>query len=210
MDYNKIQANLTRRGYIPYFAATKEEAKTLVMDEILKDVKTIGKGGSNSLKESGIWDALVERDARTDDSRIEMFSTTLYIQKGLDPDVALEKGMTADAYICSSNVMTEKGTFINIDGIGNRVGAMIYGPKKIVLIVGKNKIHKTFDEAWDYLKNVACQLHAKRHENVAYEKAGKCVDCDNEHRMCRITSIMDWALPEREYHIVLVDEHLGY
>lgn len=208
MDYEKLQKTLARRGYIPYFVKTKEEAKALVMDEILKGVKSIGKGGSQTLRDTGIWDALLERDAREDDTRIELYSTTLYNKKGLDPDIALQKGMMAEAYICSTNAMTERGTLINIDGVGNRVGAIIYGPKKIILVIGKNKIYKDFDEAWDNLKNVTCVKHA--HNGSACEKAGRCVDCDNEKRMCKITSILDWALPDREYHLVIVDEVLGY
>ena len=205
MDYTKMKATLERKGYIPYFVDTKEEAKDLVMNEILKGVKSVGKGGSQSLRDTGIWEAMVEADARGD---FELVSTTLYNQKGLDPDIALYKGMTADAYICSTNAMTESGTLINIDGIGNRVGALIYGPKKIILVIGKNKIYKDYDEAWYNLKNVTCVKHA--HGGSACEKAGRCVDCDNEKRMCRITSIQDRALPDREYHLVIIDDIVGY
>lgn len=199
--------NLKRRGYFPYLAHTKEEAKDIVLNEILPGVHSIGKGGSQSLRDTGIWDALVEMDAREDDSRIELFSTTLYQKKGLDPDLALQRAMTADAYICSTNAMTEKGTLINVDGIGNRVGAMIYGPKKIILVIGKNKIYPDMETAWYGMKNNTCVPHSRG--NTPCAKAGKCVDCDCPERMCRITSILDWPLPEREYHLVLVDDIVG-
>ena len=120
MDYEKLIATLNRKGYHGYFCKDSAAAKKLVMEELLEGVRSIGKGGSASLRECGIWDALLEQDARTDDERIELFSTTLYNSQGKDPQIALEKGMTADAYICSTNAMTEGGTFINIDGIGNR------------------------------------------------------------------------------------------
>lgn len=207
MDYEKILRNLKNRGYIPYFVKTKEEAKKLVMDEILAGVHTLGKGGSQSLRDTGIWEALVERDAREDDSRIELFATTLYNQKGQDPDIALQKAMTAEAYICSTNAMTEKGTLLNVDGIGNRVGAMIYGPKKVILVIGKNKIYPDMETAWHGLKNNTCMPHASAES--ACRKAGKCVDCDNEYRACRVTSILDRALPGREYHLVLIDDIVG-
>ena len=189
MDYEKLVQNLKKRGYHAYFCKDSSAAKTLVMEQLLKGVSSIGKGGSATLRECGIWDALLEQDARTDDERMELFSTTLYNAQGKDPDIALKKGMTAEAYICSTNAMTERGTLINIDGVGNRVGAMIYGPQKVILVVGIGHF-------------VAAQLFDA--------KAGKCVNCDNEDRMCRVTSIMDRALPDREYHIVIVDEDLGY
>ena len=211
MNYEKLIQTLDKKGYHGYFCKNSAEAKKLVMEELLKDVRSIGKGGSATLRECGIWDALLEQDARTDDARIELFFTTLYNAQGKDPDIALQKGMTADAYICSTNAMTEQGTFINIDGVGNRVGAMIYGPKKVILVVGKNKIFPDFESAWDHLKNVTCPKHALHGSGkAACAKAGKCVDCDNENRMCRITSILDRALPNREYHIVIVGEELGY
>ena len=211
MDYEKLIKTLNKKGYHAHFCKDSAETKALVMGEILKDVRSIGKGGSTTLRECGIWDALLEQDARTDDERIELFSTTLYNAQGKDPDIALQKGMTADAYICSTNAMTERGTLINIDGVGNRVGAVIYGPKKIVLVVGKNKIFPDFETAWDHLKNVTCPKHALHGSGKsACAKAGKCVDCDNDNRMCCITSIQDRALPDRDYHIVIVDEVLGY
>lgn len=211
MDYEKLIATLNRKGYHGYFCKDSAAAKKLVMEQLLEGVHSIGKGGSASLRECGIWDALLEQDARTDEERIELFSTTLYNSQGKDPQIALDKGMTADAYICSTNAMTEGGTFINIDGVGNRVGAMIYGPKKVILVVGKNKIFPDYETAWDHLKNVTCPKHSLHGSGKsACAKAGRCVDCDNDNRMCCITSVQDRALPDREYHIVIVDEELGY
>ena len=93
------------------------------MDEIRAGVHTLGKGGSQRLRNTGIWEALVERDAREEDRRIELFATTFYNQKGLD--IALQKAMTAEAYICSTNAMTEKGTLLNCRW--HRKSRRIYG-----------------------------------------------------------------------------------
>ena len=100
--------------------------------------------------------------------------------------------------------MDEKDTLINVDGIGNRVGAMIYGPKKIILVIGKNKIYPDKETAWYGLKNNTCVPHSSG--NTPCAKAGKCVDCDCPERMCRITSILEWPLPGREYPLVLADD----
>lgn len=211
MDFSKVRSGLERRGFKVYIASDKEEAKAIVMKELLKGVKTLGKGGSNTLKETGIWDELVRRDALEGDDRIELFATTLYKMKGLDPDIALKKGKTADAYICSANAVSEDGTIYNIDGIGNRVGSIIYGPDKVIMVVGKNKIYPDPETAWKQLKNVTCVKHAKRNDaGTPCTVLDRCTMCISPKMECKVTSVLSYALPGREYHIVLVDEILGY
>lgn len=211
MDFERVMRALEHKGYHAYFAKDCVQAKEIVLDQLLDGVKTLGKGGSTTLRESGIWDALVERDARTDEKHITLYATTLYKAQGKDPAEALRQGMTADAYICSVNAMAEDGTIINIDGIGNRVGAMIYGPQKVIFVVGKNKVFDTFDNAWDHLKNVTCPYHVKKNGGSApCAKTGRCMHCSSSHMECKVTSVLSYALPDREYHVVLVDETLGY
>lgn len=211
MDFGRVRSGLERRGFKVHIASDKEEARTIVMYELLKGVRTLGKGGSNTLKETGIWDELVRKDALEGDDRIELFATTLYKMKGLDPDIALKKGKTADAYICSANAISEDGTIFNIDGIGNRVGSIIYGPEKVIMVVGKNKIYPDTETAWHQLKNVTCVKHAKRNNaGTPCTVLDRCIMCTSSKMECKVTSILSYALPGREYHIVLVDEELGY
>ncbi|MBQ9941940.1 MAG: LUD domain-containing protein, partial [Christensenellaceae bacterium] len=117
MDYKALMSTLEKKGYHPYFAATKEEAKEIVMGTLLKGVKTLGKGGSVTLQQCGIWDALLEQD------EITVYATTLAGMRGESKKQAMIDAMTADAYICSTNALTTAGDIINIDGIGNRVAS---------------------------------------------------------------------------------------
>ncbi|MBR3295781.1 MAG: lactate utilization protein [Clostridia bacterium] len=210
MELKKVAEALRHKHYEVHIAEDSEEARAIVKD-LLKGVKSIGKGGSQTLRQSGIWDDLLYYDSLEGDDRIELFSTTSYKAKGLDPDIALRKGMTADAYICSVNSMSEDGTIYNVDGIGNRVGAIIYGPRKVIFVVGRNKIHRTKEEAWDHLRNVICPKHCITNKKPnPCVKVGRCVDCSLETMECKVTSKLSYALPNREYIVVLVNEDLGY
>ena len=206
MDYTAFMETLRKKGYTPYFVKTSAEARDLVMNELLKGVKTLGKGGSVTLQETGIWDALLNQD------EITLYSTTLAAMRGESKEEALQKAMFADCSICSANALTLQGDIVNIDGVGHRVGALIYGPKKSILVVGRNKICKKYSEAIARIKREACPKNAVRnkHPELPCAQTGKCGNCDLPARMCKITSRMEYALPDREVHIVLVDEDLGF
>ncbi len=204
MDYAKLVETLNKKGFKAYFVSTSAEAKDLVMNKLLKGVKTLGKGGSATLRETGIWDALLASD-------ITLYSTTLAAARGESKEKALKDAMFADAYICSANAVTLQGDIINIDGRGNRVGAMIYGPDKVIMVVGRNKICENPHAAIARIKRDACPKNAVHNGlDTPCALTGKCGDCDNPRRMCKVTSRMEYALPDKEYDIVLVDEDLGY
>ena len=108
MDYTAFMETLRKKGYTPYFAKTSAEARDFVMNELLKGVKTLGKGGSVTLQETGIWDALLNQD------EITLYSTTLAAMRGESKEEALQKAMFADCYICSANAITLQGDIVNI------------------------------------------------------------------------------------------------
>ena len=181
MDYTAFMETLRKKGYTPYFVKTSAEARDLVMNELLKGVKTLGKGGSVTLQETGIWDALLNQD------EITLYSTTLAAMRGESKEEALQKAMFADCYICSANAITLQGDIVN-------------------------KICKNYGEAIARIKREACPKNAVRnkHPELPCAQTGKCGNCDLPARMCKITSRMEYALPDREVHIVLVDEDLGF
>ena len=114
--------------------------------------------------------------------------------------------------MCSTNAITREGKLVNIDGNANRVASMIYGPKKILLIIGKNKFTETVDKALDRIKTVVCPKNAQRlKRTIPCAKTGKCVNCYSPQRMCNVTTIIE-AKPGliSEMHLLLVDEELGY
>lgn len=121
----------------------------------------------------------------------------------------------SDVFLCSSNAVTEDGKLVNIDSTGNRVASMIFGPKKVIVVVGKNKIVRDVDAGLKRLKMVAGPLNAKRHKLVELPcvSTGLCMDCDSPKRICRVTTIMERA-PNRvrspNITVMLVAEDLGF
>ena len=118
----------------------------------------------------------------------------------------------ADIYISSVNGISENGEIVNIDNTGNRVAAISYGPKKVYLVVGKNKIAPTLEAAIYRARNIAGPLNAKRlkRKTPCALNADRCYDCNSPERICRNLSVL-WDKPTgAEYEIILINEELGY
>jgi len=122
---------------------------------------------------------------------------------------------SSDVFLCSSNAVTEDGKLVNIDSSGNRVASMMFGPKKVIVIVGKNKIVKDVCAGLERLKRVSGPLNAKRHNLVELPcvATGVCTDCNSPKRICRVITIMERA-PNRvrdpNMTVVLVAKKLGF
>ena len=135
-------------------------------------------------------------------------------QPGLSPEESLglrRKGMTADVMIASSNAITLDGKLVNLDGMGNRVAAMTFGPKKVILVVGMNKVAPDLDSAMARVKHYAGPVNAIRlgHNNPCVEN-GLCSDCKSPQRICNMWSIIEGHMIKGRIHVKLVGENLGY
>lgn len=124
--------------------------------------------------------------------------------------------MNADYYLCSTNALMTRGSLVNTDGLGNRVAAMFHRPDKVVIVCGKNKIvDGTYDAAIARIKAVAAPMNTKRlgFTKTPCNKTGKCHDCFSSERICCVTTIIDEPTKDpfsKEYHIIIVNEDLGY
>lgn len=115
-----------------------------------------------------------------------------------------------DILLVSSNAVTLDGKLVNTDGMGNRVSAMIFGVKKVILLIGQNKIVRDVNEALDRIQNTIAPYHAKYIGlNTPCAITGKCNDCDSPQRICNITTIISKKPPSLEFAIILVGEDLG-
>lgn len=203
MELKELVEKLNEKGYHAQLAADGQEACQMAL-EILRDAKTIGKGGSVTIREIGLLEALTDQGKT-------IYSADTAASMGLSWSEQAKKAMTADAYLTSANAVTQQGDIINIDGRGNRVGAIIYGPDMVVMVVGKNKISKGPHEAIARIKKVACPKNAKR---LGYDTpcgvTGVCQNCKHAHRMCKVTMRMEYALPDKDMYVILVDQELGY
>lgn len=119
--------------------------------------------------------------------------------------------LTADVFICGTNALTLKGELVNTDATGNRVAAMIFGPKRVIVIAGANKIVRDQDEAQARIKLLAAPMNNKRLElDNPCVRTGECVDCNNATRLCNVTTVISRCPSLTDIHVIIIGEDLGY
>ena len=195
----KVIKGLESRNMTGYYAKTKEEALAKALELIPEGAK-VTKGGSMSVLEIGLADALKEgnydycdRDAMTDKRAAELFA------------------YTADVFLGSANAITEDGVLVNIDGNSNRVSAFAYGPSKVVLIVGMNKLCKDVDHGLKRARNEAAPVNAQRFGlSTPCAKTGSCMDCKSPDTICCQFLITRYSKHKDRIHVILVNEDLGF
>jgi L-lactate utilization protein LutB len=203
MDEIKLTIkNLEKNKMKAYYAENRDEARELVMSMIDKN-STVGAGGSLTLDECNIREELRDKG----------YSFFDWFAKGIKPEEKREKllkSLTCDVYLTSANAVTVDGKLLNCDGRGNRVAAMAYGPEKVIVVAGKNKIEKDLKEAFERLESVAAPLNAKQlDKKVPCVKTGYCVDCSVPERICCHTLIQEYQTIKDRINVVIVNEDLG-
>jgi len=123
-----------------------------------------------------------------------------------------KKALTADLFLTGTNAITKKGQLVNLDMIGNRVAPLAFGPRNVVLFIGKNKIVNDLDEAMNRIRTISAPLNAKRHEDLKTpcQKTSICCDCKSPQRICNTWTITEKSYPKNRVKIILIDEELGY
>lgn len=195
---------LKKRDFNPIYAENKDEARRIVMDLIPEGSK-IAVGGSVTLNETGILDEI-----RSDKYNfIDRYNTSSF-EEMLDK---YREGYYADVFVSSTNAITMEGQLVNIDCTGNRTSQIVFGPKKVIIVAGVNKIVENVEEGIKRAKSIA-PMNARRitHKTpCATDTNCKCTDCTVQARVCNVTSIVDGChyFPGR-ITVVLVPEILGY
>ena len=197
---------LEKKGFDAFYFKTREEATSKIMDMIPVEA-VVGFGGSVTLRELGIPERLRERGNKTEDHWVAR-------QKGSSPEKVLEvrrNQINSDFFLTSTNALTENGELVNIDGTGQRIAAMIFGPKNVIVVAGVNKIVRDLDEAMWRVRNVASPMNALRlNRNTPCSLSGVCSDCESPERICGATSIIHRRMNNTPLTVILVDEELGY
>jgi len=195
-----VQA-LNAKRFMAQFAATKEEAFQAVL-ALIKDTDTVGMGGSTTMEELLLKEELEKR------------GNVVYNHQGLPSEEARIvrcKELTADVFLASTNAVTLAGELINVDGSGSRVAAMSFGPRRVILVVGANKIVKDEAEGRKRIELYAAPMNASRLGcKTPCVATGVCVNCNSPERICMITSIIHMAPRGSAFYIIVVGEDLGY
>ena len=194
---------LKANGFKVIYADNSKEALDKVMSLIPKEAK-VGIGGSVTVRDIGLVEAIEKQN-----NPIFMdWGKPLELKEKLK---VRKEALNSDVYLTSSNAITLQGQLVNIDGTGNRVSAMIFGPKKVIIVAGANKLVDTLDEALARIRNIAGPLNGKRlNLKTPCALTGKCTDCNSPDRMCKITVILEKKPSLSDITIVLVGENLGY
>ncbi len=183
-----------------------DEARELLLNTILPDsgAKTVAFGGSASMAACGIVDALLKR---TD---IDVLNTVSPLVPPAEMIERRHRALLVDFFVTGSNAVTMDGKLVNLDMIGNRVGAISFGPKKVVLIVGRNKLVANVEEGMKRVRDIAAPANAIRlNRKTPCAATGRCMDCNSPERICNIWAIQEKCFPALRIHIILVNDTLG-
>ncbi len=206
MNIENVIKNLEKNNITSFLVKTKEDVVPLV-ETLLKPGETVALGGSMSLFECGVIDFL----------RKGKYNFIDRYKEGIDVRQTYLDSFDADTYFCSCNAVTEDGLLYNVDGNSNRVAAICYGPKSVIMIVGINKIVKNIDEAIKRVKNIAAPKNANRLSCRTYcAETGECISgeighgCASNNRICANYVVSGRQRTPGRIKIIFVEENVGY
>ncbi len=195
----KVIKGLESRNMSGYYAASKEEALKTALS-LIPEGSSVTMGGAMSAHEIGLVDALKNGNYNFIDR-----------DKAEDKRAAMLAAYDADVFLSSANAMTDDGILVNIDGNANRVSAICQGSKKVVFIVGMNKVCDDLDGAMKRARNVAAPINAQRFGlNTPCSKTGKCMDCKSPDTICCQFLITRFSRHAGRIHVILVNDMLGF
>ena len=198
-----IIKQLKKRNMEGFYCATADEAREKALS-LITPGETVSFGGSVTIEECGILDALRARD-----------DITLYdratAKNAEEMGVIFRQAFSADSYLMSTNAITLDGELVNIDGNGNRVAALIFGPKQVIVVAGMNKIAATEEDAVHRARNMAAPPNCIRlNKNTPCAATGKCADCMGSETICCHTVVTRRSRDAGRIKVILVGEELGY
>jgi len=199
--------SLRANNFEARFAENSIAARQMILSSIPKDA-VVGAGDSATIRQIGIIEELEKKGIRV----LNPFTKELTLDpaKTATRDDISRQLFTCDVLLAGTNAVTMDGKLVNIDAVGNRVASMIFGPRKVFIVVGRNKVVKNVDEAFRRIKNVIAPFHARTKQFATpCAQTGKCSDCSAPKRICSVATIMEKKPWRTDVSIVLVDEDLG-
>ncbi len=190
-----------------FIVQTAEEAKSLILETLMPKInpKVVAWGGSVTIGATGIMDAIMKNPALTAINPYE---------QGIKPEEAYERrrqGLLADLFFSGTNALTENGQLVNLDMTGNRVGAINFGPKSVIVVIGRNKLVPDLDAAMNRVKEYAAPVNAIRlGKKTPCAATSFCDDCKSPDRICNVWTITEKSYPKQRIKIILVNQDMGF
>ncbi len=199
---HRVIHSLEKNNMAGFYVKTKEEALQKALS-LIPEGSTVGFGGSLSLDQIGIKDVLRDGNYNFKDRDKPGLSEE-------ELNKIRREGLLADVYLSSTNAITVDGKLVNIDGTGNRVAALAFGPSKVIIIAGTNKIVPDVDAAIQRIKSYVTPIHARRRDRpVPCAQTGKCIDCHVPLRSCNIVVTIEGQRQKGRITVIIVGEELG-
>jgi L-lactate utilization protein LutB len=204
VDLKKV---LEGNNFEVFLAENAAGAHKIVLDDILPKLgaKSIAWGGSLTFGATGLYEVL------KNNAGFEVIDT---YDRTIPPEEVLErrrKALLADLFITGTNAITEAGELVNLDMIGNRVAAIVFGPKNVIVLIGRNKVVPDLDEAIFRVKNYSAPVNAMRlDKKTPCAETSYCEQCKSPDRICNAWSIVEKSFPKGRIKVVLINESLGF
>jgi len=200
----KALASLERNGFTAQYCATTQDAADYIIAAAADSV-TIGFGGSMSVVSLGVEQLLREQGKEI----LNHGNASLSREQKIE---IMRRQLTCDLFLCGCNALTLNGELVNIDATGNRVAAMLFGPRKVIVVAGRNKlVDGSPQDAIERVKAWATPPNAKRlNLKTPCEVTGFCSDCNSPDRLCRVTTIIDRRPRITDLHVLVVNSDMGF
>ena len=214
-----VVKNLKKRGIEAQYVANRKEALSTILGMIPPGA-VVARGDSVSFDQLGVVPELVRRNQNRLIIPLEWDADGFPTAEWEQRFNMMREAFLADIFLTSVNAVTLDGKLVSTDGLGNRVSAMIFGPKKVIIVTGINKIVKGVNEALDRIREIAAPMNARRHYlkhhrpefgDLPCVKTGSCVDCRHDWKICNYTVIIEGQQVRQQgrINVVLVREELG-
>lgn len=197
-----VVAALRRNNFSVHIAKDRKEALRIALS-LVPEGATVGLGGSMTVREIGLLDALRKGNYHLHDQ----YEDGITLEENMR---RRRRGVVSEVFITGTNAITEQGWLVYVDGIGNRISGVVFGAEKVVVIAGRNKIVKDVDSAWERVREIAPKNAKRFGAPTPCTKDGVCHDCDHPRRICNIYLVYRRVWSPQRVHVVLVDEDLGY
>jgi hypothetical protein len=194
---------LKDHGFDAHFVSTVEEARDLILS-MVSGYETFGFGGSHTTRSLGLKETLQAKGK----TLFDHWEGNLFGEE--NKKIRLAQGRS-DCFVCSANAISATGEIVNVDAVGNRTAAMTFGPKKVIIVAGMNKVRPDLQSALERIREVAGPLRAKSlNLDTPCAKTGVCIDCNAPKRICEVTTILHRKPWMTDISVVLINETLGY
>ena len=203
---NDVKKELETNNFEVHLSASVEEAKVLVLETIIPSIQpaSISWGGSMTFVSSGLYHALKDRD---DVEIIDTFNKKISKKEQLE---RRRRSLLVDLFITGSNALTESGQLVNLDMFGNRIGGITFGPRHVVVLIGRNKVVGDLKDAIYRIKNYVAPTNAMRLDmKTPCVKTSYCEECKSPGRICNTWTITEKSFPKGRIRVVLINQDLG-